>query len=117
MKALRYNLGNFNQLLNQYKKGARLRGYKFELTVDQFRELTKNNCYYCGSKPKTKYKHDKARPIAYIYNGIDRKNNDLGYNVENCVTCCKKCNYLKGTFSLREFKNQINKIYKFWNKL
>jgi hypothetical protein len=47
----------------------------------------------------------------YIYNGVDRVNNSLGYTKDNCKPCCKMCNKMKGTMSLEEFKSFIINAY------
>ena len=97
-------------LFYRYKMEAGKRGLKFLLTRKQFRELTKQNCFYCGVKPhKTTY-----RPNAngeYIYNGIDRVNNTKGYVVDNCVTCCSMCNNMKHAYTQQNFLAKIALIY------
>jgi hypothetical protein len=40
---------------------------------------------------------------SYIYNGVDRVNNDFGYSIDNCVSCCKVCNRMKGKKTVAEF--------------
>ena len=47
----------------------------------------------------------------FYYNGIDRKDNFLGYTLSNVVTCCKKCNFLKRDMSYIDFINYIKQIY------
>jgi len=97
-----------------YKKQALSRNHVFELTLDQFKIITKQNCLYCGSKPlnvcnREKYSCSNGN---YIYNGIDRKNNNKGYTKENVVPCCKICNSMKSKLSGKEFFDHISKIYK-----
>ena len=48
--------------------------------------------------------------IPFLHNGVDRVNNDLGYTIENSVTCCSLCNYMKRGMSLSDFIIHINKI-------
>lgn len=48
------------------------------------------------------------------YNGIDRTDNDKGYTTDNCVSCCGKCNSLKGTLSQGEFRQLVTSIYERW---
>lgn len=51
----------------------------------------------------------------YIYNGVDRMNNSLGYINKNCVSCCKICNYMKLEMSISEFLDKcatITKLHK-----
>jgi hypothetical protein len=38
---------SFNWLFKNYKQRAKDRGYTFELTREQFKTLTKQNCNYC----------------------------------------------------------------------
>src|SRR5918911_5320050 len=57
-----------------YKRGAELRGYKFNLTVKEFMEYWQKPCYYCGAEIKTI--------------GLDRVNNKYGYGIDNVVPCC-----------------------------
>ena len=84
----------FRWLFYRYKRDSAKRNIKFNLTLDEFRRLTKQNCRYCGAPPSTvlRGKHNYG---AYTYSGVDRVDNDLGYTLENCVSCCTKCNTLK----------------------
>lgn len=107
-----------NRLFRVYKTDAKYRNYQFNLTKDEFKILTSQNCHYCNSSPETKkYGSTKGATkeglehSAYVYNGIDRKDNNLGYFLDNCVTSCFKCNKLKGTYSYEEFLEIIRSIY------
>jgi hypothetical protein len=100
----------FNKLFNTYRRSAYNRGHEFLLTENQFKELTKGNCYYCGSPPKrSMLKHNVAYGD-YVYNGIDRKNNSLGYVSNNCVPCCSECNLMKRKMSVNQFLEHMRKI-------
>lgn len=103
---------NFNNLLRLYKHNAKRRGIEFLLTDAEFKNLTKNRCYYCDVEAKQQFIGNKGSPIPYIYNGVDRKNNELGYILENCVSCCSQCNYSKNDLSLEDFDNWIDRVYK-----
>lgn len=96
----------------KYKSIAGYRNYIFDLTKDEFRELTKNNCYYCGQFPKSLHTARNAFG-SYVYNGIDRVNNNIGYNRENCVTCCGICNRAKNDSSIEEFKTWIKNLIQY----
>ena len=102
---------SFNSLYRKYKEGAKKRNLEFTLTEEEFEELTKSKCFYCDALPKQR-SHTKSYKGAYIYNGIDRVNNKVGYVEENCVPCCGTCNRLKGTMELPEFINKLMNIYK-----
>ena len=47
----------------------------------------------------------------FIYNGLDRIDNSKNHSKENCVACCKYCNYAKRERSFSEFKEWINRVY------
>ncbi len=100
----------FNKVYKAYKRGAKDRGLIFELTKEKFKEITKMDCYYCGDAPSNV---GKSLSITdnYIYNGIDRLDNNVGYVIGNVVPCCKKCNMMKLNYSLEAFKDKIIKIY------
>ena len=103
--------GAFNKLLRQYKDNARRRGLSFVLTNDQARWLFQNNCVYCGVEPSSVAKpHSKSHADPFLYNGIDRINNDAGYVEGNVVSCCWMCNRAKGKFTHEEFLAWIQRI-------
>lgn len=95
-----------------YAKAARNRGHAFELTKEQCRALLLGDCFYCGAPPRTSLrvvgKHRGVVPQKV--NGIDRKDNDLGYTVDNSVSCCAVCNHMKHTLSVDEFIAHIQRI-------
>lgn len=102
---------SFNFLLSSYKRHAKNRNYSWDLTKDQTRFLTKQNCHYCNSSPTNKIGGTRCNE-KYVYNGIDRKNNNLGYILENCVSCCKTCNRMKSDMTYDDFLIHIDKIYR-----
>lgn len=89
------------------------RNYDFNLSFEEFINLTKQNCYYCNKTPLQicKRKDTKGNLIEYIYNGIDRIDNDKGYELNNCVPCCKDCNRSKFRMKKLEFIHYIIDIY------
>ena len=99
-----------NGLIWVYISNAKKRSLDCTLTKEEFIELFSSNCYYCNAKPSRVYKKDRIR-TEYIYNGIDRTNNDKGYITGNVVSCCTSCNYMKGEYSKEEFIDIISKIY------
>lgn len=99
-------------LLLIYKTGAKNRNLKWNLTDEQFREITSSNCYYCGQIPKSIHR-SSTKNISYneyIYNGVDRKDNKKGYFVKNCVPCCTICNLAKRNLSIEDFKSWIKQL-------
>ena len=103
---------SFNMLLRIYKKNAKKKNRIFSLSVEDFGRLTKDNCHYCGDKPY-RISFGEGTNGAYVYNGVDRIDNEIGYIVTNCVTCCYNCNELKGSSTYQEFIEKIHKISKY----
>ena len=101
---------NRNNVLATYRCNARKRNIEFSLTKEQFKKLVQQKCFYCGVKPHTISNHI-GNNGKFIYNGIDRVDNNKGYVVENCVTCCSICNDWKRTRTRQEFLLRIKLIY------
>lgn len=97
----------FSTLRHRYRKNAIDRGYAFNLNREQFEKIIQEPWYYCGSHKQSKQMYNK-RGLVY-YTGIDRVDNSKGYNLDNCVPCCKVCN----THKMAVTKNIIEKAYKF----
>jgi len=102
---------SLNALFYSYQKSARGRSYEWHLTKDQFRELTKQSCNYCGIKPSNEYWGHPSCNGPHVCNGIDRVDNSRGYVLGNVVPCCSICNNAKGTMTQREFYDWIKRAY------
>lgn len=105
-----------NYLYNSAKNGAIKRKHEFNLSFEEFNEIISGKCYYCGEEPceadsEIIIKRGDTHQYPIRYNGIDRLNPKLGYFIDNCVPCCKKCNYMKHILTEDEFYKQIIKIY------
>ena len=95
------------QVLNIYKCNARGRGREWSLTDEQFIDMSQRPCHYCGAGPSNKC----VKPyITFVYNGLDRINNSIGYTKENCLPCCADCNMRKGTMDYKAFVQWIEKV-------
>ena len=101
-----------NHIIDAYKRNAAKYGREFNLLNEELDILFNQNCYYCGSPPSNVYNHGR-RTGNFIYNGIDRIDNDLGYIPENVVSACGKCNLMKMQLSQKEFFSHINKIWEY----
>lgn len=99
-----------NKLFDKYKRQASLRGLDFALNMEQFEYLTQGKCRYCGIEPRQTTK-EKGSNGQYVYNGIDRVNNESGYVYENCVSCCGTCNRAKLTMTEEEFHWWVIRVY------
>ena len=98
------------RLFTAYVFGAKNRSYIFELTEEQFKEFVLQDCYYCGRGPQRVAKLKSAIAYGIKTNGIDRKNNSAGYSIENCVSCCTDCNFLKGSLDHDSFLSMVKAI-------
>lgn len=96
----------FNKLYGGYKTHAEKVGMTFEFSREKFKKLTKSNCWYCGVEPSSVMKLSRSSS-RYVYNGVDRVDNERGYSVDNCVPCCKTCNYAKRKLSISAFISWI----------
>jgi hypothetical protein len=112
--------GNYQQGLKSYLfkqtiRNSKLRNHEFNLSFDDYINLIIGNCYYCGLNPpevtnKTLIMRGHVNEPPFFYNGIDRLNPNLGYSLDNCVTSCSICNYMKHTQQHDDFISQIRKI-------
>lgn len=85
------------QRLRRYPRQASERGYQITLTNQKMEDLFRLNCVYCNATPNP-------------FNGIDRVNNDEGYEPGNTVACCGICNRMKHSMTKKAFLAQVEKI-------
>jgi hypothetical protein len=98
-------------VLKNYQGGAKHRGLAWELTGEDFDRLTSQPCHYCGTPPSTVRSvgvvHENGD---FIYTGLDRKDNALGYTPDNTLPCCTFCNRAKWAKSYDEFMAWIAQL-------
>lgn len=99
----------FNDLVHSYKQGAKARGIKWDLTTEQVKQMFAMPCLYCGDRPSA-VRVVPACNGSFTYSGIDRLDSSQSYTEANCVPCCKKCNYMKASLSVDEFRSHILKL-------
>ena len=105
---------------DRYKQSARIRNIKFNLTKEDYIEIVKKNCYYCGTEAEVKQPQRKKGDYIGVpvpYNGIDRIDNTVGYEKQNCVPCCTRCNYMKSDMDASLFTEHILKLANHLQKL
>ena len=116
---------SWKYIIRVYKSSAKTRGYEFNLTPEQFQAIASMDCHYCGSPPRDYNRYvSKTGSEKWVKqfsidkewinaNGIDRKDNDLGYTLKNCLPCCVTCNRMKSAFGYRDLFNHVEKIFRF----
>lgn len=85
--------------VGKYKWEAKKRNLEWSLTDAEAIKMFEQNCFYCDTEPAPRYTSGGS----FNANGIDRKDNYLGYITDNCVPCCKNCNRAKLSMSLQDF--------------
>lgn len=100
----------FNKLFVDRRRDAENAGRSWELTREQFKELTSQPCHYCGCEPSQSH-GTIGMNGDYIYNGLDRVDNENDYTLENVVSCCWACNWAKRDREYREFLDWIRLVY------
>lgn len=98
-----------NAVISSYKKGARSRKLQFALSNDYITQLLSSNCFYCGAEPEKVMKVSETGGL-FKYNGIDRKDNSVGYVEDNVVSCCTLCNQAKRNMDYNKFIQYIDRI-------
>ena len=96
-----------NEIFHRYKAQAKYRNLPWALTKEQFTALVSGICHYCGVPPCTMWTRG---PVPFAYNGVDRKDNAVGYLEGNVVSCCKTCNWAKGRVGYNEFIAYLERI-------
>lgn len=94
--------------LKNYKRNAKNRNLYFELSKEDFINITSKECYYCGT-------FGSISPTGEKYNGIDRIDSSKGYEKNNVLPCCSICNKMKLDLSQHDFLYQVQKIVEFQN--
>jgi hypothetical protein len=88
---------------------AKKRGLSFKLTEEQFYVITSQPCHYCGKPPSLTRRTSNGKS-EFTYNGVDRVNNSVGYELSNCVPCCRWCNIAKNNVSVEDFIENCKKV-------
>ena len=83
---------------------SKIKDQDFTLTNDEAVKYMGKPCFYCNIKPPEKGYHE-----------LDRIDSSITYTNENVQPCCSDCNQAKGTKTLEEYKEFIERVYK-WLK-
>jgi hypothetical protein len=95
---------------NEYRISARRRKIHWALSLDEFRDLVTQPCRYCGIEPLS-VRVQKGYYGEFVFNGVDRADNNIGYIVQNCVPCCTTCNVAKATMIQVDFLSWVSRVY------
>ena len=102
----------FRVLLKNYKRHAKARNLAFDLTIDNIKQISQQNCNYCGAPPSMSIITSEATGIL-LYNGLDRVDSSTGYSPYNVVSCCKICNKFKWDLEENTFYAHVEKVFLF----
>lgn len=81
---------------------AKSRNIDFNIKIEDYMNLVSQPCKYCKS--------DTSKEVGV---GLDRLNNDIGYELTNVVTCCKACNFGRNEhFTPEEWQTMIDALLK-----
>jgi 5-methylcytosine-specific restriction endonuclease McrA len=99
----------------QYNAWTKRAKYKVEISYEQFVGLTKiKECHYCGDVIIwLDYRKCNRRSNA---SNLDRKENSVGYTLENVVVCCVRCNLSKNNHFTYEQWKQLGEVIKNWKR-
>lgn len=85
-----------------YRQGAKVRNLNFDLTKNEFDEITKQPCYYCGEYSDSFLEDNLC--------GIDRIDSSIGYTKHNIVPCCEMCNRMKLDYNVDIWIKKMEQI-------
>ena len=86
------------------------------ITYEDFVKFTEiGECHYCGTPVQWALNPDERSKFGYGYH-LDRKDNDEPYSKENCVVCCRRCNWGKGDMFTYEEWKKIGEVIKTFPK-
>lgn len=98
-------------IYRHYERSAAKRGYPFEISLEEFTLFLFQPCFYCGRAPANQATLLCRQKRKFIYQGLDRINNNNGYTPDNLVSCCIDCNRAKSNLTQDEFLLWINTAY------
>jgi len=87
--------GNPGKTYSRIKAEAKKRGIEFDISKEEYMTIFGKPCYYCAGGTK-----------GYL----DRVDNNKGYSIDNCESCCEICNKAKLTLSVTKFLNHCGRI-------
>lgn len=108
-----------NIYILQSVKSAYRTYHREQISLKEFYSLSQLPCFYCSVVNSNKVNaplidkkaSQKAKTQGWFnYNGLDRIDSTKKHTLDNCVPCCKFCNFAKSKLSFEEFQSWINRI-------
>jgi hypothetical protein len=98
------NVSLVNFQFRHYRIRAKQKGIEFNLSREEFEELIRSVCFYCGEEPKQRLALRRINnQDVLLRNGVDRIDPNVGYVKGNVVACCWRCNRAKGNDTRERF--------------
>lgn len=118
----KYEESTDNYEYYRHREGAKNRNLT-PLAKEDWQKIVIQPCYYCGridmrsflnsnKNINRVYLEDEITRYDKKLNGIDRVDSSKNYTLENSIPCCKMCNWMKNSFSQKDFINKVKEIYK-----
>ena len=111
-RLLSNNAAAKNSFIQSRRYAAKRRGLSFNLPDEFVLSLCSKDCHYCGVEPSFTHRANGSKS-RIIYNGIDRVDNNIGYEINNVVPCCFACNIAKLDRSKNEFLKWVKRVYEY----
>ena len=112
-RALGGGQGLKNKAVRQYQDNAKTHNIEWSLSSEYAISLMESPCHYCDIPPSRIIRKPHCAG-EFKCNGIDRKDNAIGYTRENSVPCCTPCNFKKKAMGYAEFAAWICRVYGHW---
>lgn len=104
-----YGVAAKNAVVRTYTENAAKKGRVWSLSDDELDALFSAPCHYCNVPP---YSVSTTSGGEFVYNGLDRVDNDRGYEKNNVVPCCVICNRAKRAMPYEAFWEWIEQMRK-----
>lgn len=116
------NVRRHHPMISTARQIWRCRYKDGDIDFESFYRLSQQNCYYCGSEPhrtrniasdlKNRNVSDMQKETGnFTYNGLDRIDSNRKHTLDNVVTCCSTCNYMKRDMAHDEFLEHIERVF------
>lgn len=112
-KKLKGYKANLISLYHKYKHRAKIKNQSFKLTKAEFESFIQAKCYCCGIAPANVLTFKRNNSTKLYYNGIDRIDNSMGYEMGNCRSACGRCNQMKSDLDQKAFLKHVKKIVRY----